>query len=241
MCGKNNMNDSLFDDVNSLLDGDFGDDRILKQIARACKNNEVISNYERNYVQKLAEQYLGKAPEITKAPKITKAPEITPSQTPDVTTSKIISSIQPQTFQSQPSIRSKSILKNSKLLLGFGGVAMVIIAAVIILSLSNSDSFLNDGKSEIKSTLTIQTDLSSYGKNDLISINGISHNSKVVNLSIKNQNNELVWAEQISVKNNNLYSTLVISGGPGWDTSGTYTLKTDNGSETKSIKFSFTS
>ena len=56
------MDDSLFDDVNSLLDGDFGDDRILKQIQRACKNNEVISNYERNYVQKLAEQYLGKKP-----------------------------------------------------------------------------------------------------------------------------------------------------------------------------------
>jgi len=57
------MSDMLLDDVNSLLDGDFGDDRILKQIARACKNNEVISNYERNYVQKLAEQYLGKKPE----------------------------------------------------------------------------------------------------------------------------------------------------------------------------------
>jgi hypothetical protein len=53
------MDESLFDDVNSLLEGDFGDDRILKQIHRACKNNEVISNYERNYVQKLAEQYLG--------------------------------------------------------------------------------------------------------------------------------------------------------------------------------------
>ena len=37
------MSDMLLDDVNSLLDGDFGDDRILKQIARACKNNEVIS------------------------------------------------------------------------------------------------------------------------------------------------------------------------------------------------------
>ena len=46
------MTDMLLDDVNSLLDGDFGDDRILKQIARACKNNEVISNYERNYVKK---------------------------------------------------------------------------------------------------------------------------------------------------------------------------------------------
>ena len=39
--------------------------RILKQIARACKNNELISNYERNYVQKLAEQYLGKKPQNT--------------------------------------------------------------------------------------------------------------------------------------------------------------------------------
>ena len=58
------MTDSLLDDVTSLLEGDFGDDRILKQIARACKNNEVISNYERNYVQKLAEQYLGKKSEI---------------------------------------------------------------------------------------------------------------------------------------------------------------------------------
>ena len=59
------MDESLFDDVNSLLDGDFGDDRILKQIHRACKNNEVISNYERNYVQKLAEQYLCKKPKIS--------------------------------------------------------------------------------------------------------------------------------------------------------------------------------
>ena len=57
------MNDDLLlNDVNSLLDGDFGDDRILKQIARACKNNEVISNYERNYVQNLVEQYFGKKP-----------------------------------------------------------------------------------------------------------------------------------------------------------------------------------
>ena len=69
------MTDMLLDDVNSLLDGDFGDDRILKQISRACKNNEVISNYERNYVQKLAEQHLGKKPLINKKPE-TITPEI---------------------------------------------------------------------------------------------------------------------------------------------------------------------
>ncbi len=49
------MNDSLLDDVKALLDKDLGDDRILKQICRACENDEVISNYERNYVRKLAE------------------------------------------------------------------------------------------------------------------------------------------------------------------------------------------
>ena len=56
------MTDPLLDDVKALLDKDFGDDRILKQIFRACQNNELISNYERNYVTKLAEKHLGKKP-----------------------------------------------------------------------------------------------------------------------------------------------------------------------------------
>ncbi len=54
------MTDPLFDDVKALLEKDFGDDRILKQISRACENNEVISNYERNYVKNLAEKHLRK-------------------------------------------------------------------------------------------------------------------------------------------------------------------------------------
>ena len=60
------MTDSLLDDVKALLDKDFGDDRILKQICRACENDEVISNYERNYVRNLAEKHLGKKPEVVK-------------------------------------------------------------------------------------------------------------------------------------------------------------------------------
>ena len=216
------MNDSLFDDVTSLLEGDFGDDRILKQIARACKNNEVISNYERNYVQKLAEQYLGKNDEI-----------------PPSIESEIESSIQNQTLQSQFS--RSSGLKNPKLILGFGGIALVIIIAAAILSSSNTDSFLSNNTSETKVRLSIYTDLSSYVQKDLISINGVSNNSQVVNLSIENQNNDLIWAEQLSVKNNGKYSTLAIAGGPGWENSGKYTIKVDSGSEVKSIKFSFNS
>ena len=225
------MSDMLLDDVNSLLDGDFGDDRILKQIARACKNNEVISNYERNYVQKLAEQHLGKKPLSNKKPE-TITPEIPkieiPKPEPIVTTQL-----------SQPTNNSKS--KNSKLFLGFGGIAVVIIIATALLLSNNIEPSQSNVVSEIKIELSVQTDLSSYSKSDLISINGVSQNSNIVNLSILNQNNDLVWAEQVSVKSNGGYSTLAIADGEGWENSGTYNIKVEDGTEIKSIKFTFTS
>ena len=221
----------LLDDVNSLLDGDFGDDRILKQIARACKNNEVISNYERNYVQKLAEQHLGKKPLSNKKPE-TITPEIPkieiPKPEPLVTTQL-----------SQPTNNLKS--KNSKLFLGFGGIAVVIIIAAAFLLSNNIDSSQSNIVSEIKIELSVQTDLSSYAKSDLISINGVSQNSNIVNLSILNQNNNLIWAEQVSVKSDGGYSTLAIADGEGWENSGTYNIKVEDGTEIKSIKFTFTS
>jgi hypothetical protein len=228
------MTDSLLDDVTSLLNGDFGDDRILKQIARACKNNEVISNYERNYVQKLAEQYLDKKPEITNI-------TIPDDSISDDSIPKIETSISSQIFESQPSSSSNFNLKNSKLFLGFGGVALIIIIAAAILLSNNTDSFSSNPESPLNVTLSVNTDLNSYTRTDLISINGVSNNAKIVNLSIINQNNELVWAEQVSVKNDGQYSTLAIADGSGWEISGTYTLKVENGSEIKSITFLFNS
>ena len=228
------MTDSLLDDVTSLLNGDFGDDRILKQIARACKNNEPISNYERNYVQKLAEQYLGKKPEITNV-------TIPDDSMNDDSMPKIETSISSQILESQPSSSSNFNLKNSKLFLGFGGVALIIIIAAAILLSNNTDSFSSNPESPLNVTLSVNTDLNSYTRTDLISINGVSNNTKIVNLSIINQNNELVWAEQVSVKNDGQYSTLAIADGSGWEISGTYTLKVGNGSEIKSITFLFNS
>ena len=51
------MPDTILDDVKALLDKEFGDKRILEQIQRAAQNDEVISNFERNYVRKLAEKH----------------------------------------------------------------------------------------------------------------------------------------------------------------------------------------
>jgi hypothetical protein len=207
------MTDSLIDDVKSLLDTDFADDRILKQIFRACQNNEVISNYERNYVRELVEKHLDKIPEIIEPP---------------ITTGK--KSTQSQTILSIP---SKPL--NSKMMLGIGGISLMVVIAIIAAVIGTSDV-----TPIISETLSIETDLSSYDNKDLISISGKSDVSGVVNLSIKNQNNKLIWAEQVSIKNNDQYSTLAIAGGPGWETSGTYTIIVNNGNEIKSNTFSFT-
>jgi uncharacterized protein (UPF0333 family) len=196
------MNDSLLDDVKALLDKDFGDDRILKQICRACENDEVISNYERNYVKKLAEKHLGRRPEVVQ----TSTPDEEKPIIPDVVIPEPSTIQNIQTFQPPPRI-SSSTSKNSKLMLGIGGVALVIIIAV-----AASFSGVSD----------------------------VTYTTGIVNLSIENKNNELVWAEQVSLKSNGKYSTLAIAGGPGWESSGTYTINIDNGIETKSNTFSFT-
>ena len=229
------MTDPLFDDVKALLDKDFGDDRILKQIARACENNEVISNYERNYVKKLAEKHLGRQPETTSVPVEEK------SRTPDVVIPQSIPT-QTQTISPQQPKISYSNPNKSKIMLGVGGIALVaiVIIAVSFSGISDMTPTVNSPADSVSDSLMIKTDFSSYNKKDIISINGISDTSGSVNLSITNQNNELVWTEQVSLKSDGRYSTLAIAGGPGWENSGTYTIKVDNGQETTSNTFSFT-
>jgi len=233
------MTDSLHDDVKALLDKDFGDDRILKQIFRACENDEVISNYERNYVRKLAEKHLGKAPKVEPTPIVEEKPII-----PDVVIPENPSIQTIQTFQPPPPRISSTSSNNSKIMLGVGilVLAIIIIAAVSFSGTSDVSNIPTTSITETSiGTLSIQTDFSSYNKKDIISINGISDTTGSVTLSIQTQNNELVWTEKISLKSDGRYSTLAIAGGPGWENSGTYTIKVDNGVETKSSTFSFTS
>ncbi|MDH5431420.1 MAG: hypothetical protein OEW78_06005 [Nitrosopumilus sp.] len=229
------MADPLLDDVKDLLDKDFGDDRILKQIYRACENNEVISNYERNYVRKLAEKHLGKKPEFIQTPHVEEKP------IPDVTLSEIKPLQQTQSFQTVSKI-SHSKPKNKKIIFGIGSFALVVVIALTIAFSGIADITTKiDTTNNLPISLSVQTDLKSYNKKDLISISGVSDTTGNVNLAIENQNNELVWEEQVSLKSNGQFSTLAIAGGSGWENSGTYTIKVDNGKEIISSTFSFTS
>ena len=229
------MTDPLIDDVQALLDKEKGDERILKQIFRACENNEVISNYERNYVRNLAEKYLGRAPPVEEKP-VEEKPVIPDASFSNISTKQKIETPQityPQT------VKLKS--KNTKMLLGIGGVIFAIMI-IIGVSLSGVSYIKFDGSQipmDSSSTLSIQTDLSAYQKGDIISISGTSNASGKINLSIENQEGQLVWSEQISVKSDGRFSTLAIAGGSGWDKSGTFTIKVENNLETKSKTFSF--
>jgi len=230
------MTDPLIDDVKTLLDKEKGNERILKQICRACENNEVISNYERNYVRKLAEKYLGRVHDVEENQYAEEKPII-----PDVVFSKPTSTqnIEISQITYPRTVKFKS--KNTKILLGIGGAILAII--VIIGASFSGISYIESDNSQIpigsSSTLSIQTDLSAYQKGDIISISGTSNTFGKINLSIENQDGKLVWSEQISVKSDGEFSTLAIAGGPGWDKPGTFTIKVENNLETTSKTFSF--
>jgi hypothetical protein len=228
------MADPLINDVKDLLDKEKGDELILKQIFRACQNNEVISNYERNYVKKLAEKYLGRVSYAEKKQDEEK------SMIPELILSKPSSSQKIETLQTTTQI-PKVESKNTKLLIGIGSVIMAIII-ITGLSLTETLNVGNDNtlKNPLESTnLSIQTDLPAYHKGDIVSINGRSNSSEKINLSIENQQGLLIWSEQINVKSDETFSTLVIAGGPGWEKSGTFIITAESDSETESNTFSF--
>jgi len=217
------MTDPMIYDVKSLLDKEKGDERILKQILRACENDEVISNFEINYVKKLIGDSLTPASQI-KSDVATQEKSIVPEI--------IFSSnqnIEPlfSTSPRNPVVKSK----NTKIFISVGSA---IFAIIVILGLSTI------GISNVVSddSISIKTDLSTYEKGDIISISGTSISNKI-NLSIENQNGQLVWSEQLSVKNNNEFSTLTIAGGDGWNKSGIFTIKAEDNSGIKSNTFSF--
>jgi len=229
------MSEPILDDVKKLLDAEVGDKSVLEQIKRAAENNEVISNYERNYVAKLIDEHF-KAPE----------PELESKQEPYVETTqeeittakeqmaKIVEDIStPKLIASKP-----QILKNTKILVGGGVIAVAIIVAVAI-GLSGIQD-LGPVASPITG-LTLSSDQLSYNRGDIISISGKSKISlgNSISLSIENEEAELIWAEDVALKDSGTFSTLAIAGGPGWEKSGTYKLKAEHGSEKEEISFSF--
>jgi len=137
----------------------------------------------------------------------------------------------------EPAKITKLNSKNTRIMLGVGlaSLAIIIIAAA---SLGGEEPNQTPSTSE---SFSVQTDLSSYNKGDIISISGNSNPSlgNQVNLVIKNPDDELVWSEQINVKSDGQFATLTFAGGFGWEESGTFMIIAEGDSETVTNTFSF--
>ena len=228
------MEDSIISDGKELLVLRQGDERILKQILRACENDEVVSNYERSYVRKLAEKHLRK-PEPSTAGGAEAA-------VPDVTIPAAASTAPAETIVlEKPPEPAKQSTKNRKIFAGVGAVIAVAIAVTVLMSgpVEKPDTDLPDPPPVAGPDLLIRTDQPSYQRGDIISISGSSPDSGTINIAIANHNNQQVWSDSVAVRGSGEYSSLAIAGGDGWEESGVFAIIARSGSESASSTFSF--
>ncbi|MEK6971373.1 MAG: hypothetical protein AABW60_01305 [Thermoproteota archaeon] len=125
-------------------------------------------------------------------------------------------------------------------------IAAPIVVAMIAIGVASTQFDLGDFSNPINTTtkttgLSIATDQRSYNKGDIISISGTSEASagNEIKLSIQNPDGKLVWSENVKIKSNGKFSTLLIAAGAGWNADGEYTLNAEHGSLTNQLKFDF--
>ena len=249
------MDSFIVEDVNALLKLKKGDPSRLNHIKDLCEAKEIVSLSDRKYIERLASQHLSKFEQ--KKPKSQDKPRLIPIEESPIST--------PKTFETDASKHQTDLLKevqitedadskkslskpfdlssNKKILLGAGAIilAIILIATVGIAYDSTKIPYDSDTKSDISSEFSLETDESSYETSDIISISGqiLSSSSGTVRLSIENENSKLVWAENLNIKNDGNFSTLLIAGGTGWENSGKYTLNAEHEELTNQISFDF--
>ena len=248
------MDSFSIEDVNALLKLKKGDSSRLNRIKDLCEANEIVSLSDRKYIERLASQYLRKFEK--KKTESQDKPKFIPIEESPIST--------PTTFETDTSKHQTELLKvqitedsdskkilsktldlsfNKKILFGTGAIilAIILIATVGIVYDGTKIPYNSDTKNDTLPEFSLETDESSYETADIISISGqiSASSSGTVRLSIENENSKLVWAENLNIKNDGSFSTLLIAGGAGWENSGKYTLNAEHNELAKQISFDF--
>jgi len=233
------MADTILGDVKELLLNEQGDAKILEQIKRAAENDEVISAYERDYVNDLVEKYLRPKYEPEPIDEINKESEETSEQVSEKISEESVEKPKPRKPLFESKIKNP---KTTKYAFAIGAIALSIILIVGVSQSGISDIPTQTTQStQTTMILVINTDVSSYELADIISISGNSDPSlgNTIELSIENADGNIIWTEDVKIKSSGVYSTLVIAGGIGWEKSGQYSLKAEHGSEQNQLSFNF--
>jgi hypothetical protein len=248
------MESYILEDINALLTLKKGDSARLNQIKKLCEANEIISISDRKYIERLVTQYIRN----DEQPKLEtrQRPKILTVEEPKIHTStyvekkvvenQLLSKVHvPESLKSEK-IRSTSLelSYNKKILFGMGAIILAIVLIVVVAIMNNEIQVTEDDSEIIKSAtlpgFSIEIDESSYEIADIISISGkVSSSSGTIRLSIQNENDEVVWEENVNIKKNGEFSTLLISGGFGWENSGKYVLSGEFNELSNEISFEY--
>ncbi len=222
-------------DINDLIRLGHGDVKRLRDIRDTIKHDNFITTIDKQYVESLISRYLKNQSLDEGGVDVS-----------SITTVKSKDNVKSTLSEAATSSSSLFSGSNNKKLGILAGIAAAI-ALVVVVGFSASTMSVTDmtTSSEVKPSLslglTINVDESSYKEADIISVSGSvkSVNGKSVELYIENTSGEKIWKEYVNIKNDGKFSTLVIAGGYGWDSNGTYVLMVEYNDLENKTEFSF--
>ena len=215
-------------DLDDLIRYHHGDVKKLRDIRDTVRHDNFITTDNKNYVESLITMYLKNQP----------FDKSLSSQRP-VTKIKLQSKPTTSSSDSKSNV-AVSFSPNKKIGVLAGVVAAIAIIVIVGFSATNQTDIIDSTVSSISEPLLVNVDQTTYQRADIISISGDTNSyTKSVELSIENTNGVKIWNENINLKNDGKFSTLVIAGGGGWENDGTYTLKAEQGDLANKIEFKF--
>ena len=253
------MDSFILEDVKSLLKLKKGDSARLNHIKELSEANEIISLSDRKYIERLSSQYLRKFEKveskkqdkpkfipIEESPSLSQT-EIEPEKSNDLTFQlEEVETLEKKTDHSFT--KNLDFLSNRKIIYSLGTIVLaIVLIAVIAVGYDgiqidwNSQNNLPPSAPGSSLPFTLESDKSSYETSDIVSISGkiISPVAETVRVSIENEQGNVIWAENLDLKNDGEFSTLSIAGGAGWENSGEYILIAEHEDLTEQISFIF--
>ena len=216
-------------DLDDLIRYRHGDVKKLREIRDTVRHDNFITTDNKNYVESLITMYLKNQPFDKSL-----------SSQRSVTKIKLQSKPTTSSSDSKSNV-AVSFSPNKKLGVLAGVVAAIAIIVIVGFSATNQTDIIDSTLTSISEPLLVNVDQTTYQRADIISISGNSKSASthLVELSIENTNGVKIWNENINLKNDGEFSTLVIAGGGGWENDGTYTLKAEQGDLVNKIEFKF--
>lgn len=236
------MGTFFIDDVDVLLKLNKGDSERLNRIKNLCVNKKLIPISDRKYIERLASQYLEK--HVVTSSNNIQSKNLEGSQIHDEHKSEEIEKFEDfkNEFEETANISdsptskktsSKSFrLGSKKIVFSFASIILAIVVIAIVSNNADFTSFVENTNQPTSSSnlippyIILVTDDKAYQKADIISVSGETNPviQGKIRVTVENTQGKVIWAENVQVKDNGEFSTLLIGGGQGWEKNGQYAL-----------------